>query len=331
MTFPDLLLYNSMRLGKPNNLPTFLIIGAAKAGTTSLYHYLAQHPQVHMSPVKEPKFFAFEGRDLSFKGNRKVIEQINSSTIRDIESYKKLFNPGQNQLAIGEASPIYLHNQEAPANIRRHVPGVKMIVVLRNPMERAYSDWKHNYREGFESMGNFLKAVNSCEKREAMNFAPYLNYLVKGYYSKHLRRYFQLFNRRQILTLLYEDLCHSPEQVLVSIFNFLELNLAGTIDTSRKYMVGSKIYRNSPFAKASTYFKGVARKISGPKYDHIFDSILRKIEIPNEISNSEYEWLLNRYREDILDLQCLLNRDLTGWLNPRTRIAKVAEAFLPVL
>ena len=129
-------------------LPNFLIIGAAKSGTTSLYSYLNQHPQVYFSPFKEPRFFALEGKEVNYQGPSQV---VNQKAINTIDEYEKLFAGVTDEVAIGEASTLYLYSPEAPAKIKQYIPQVKLIAILRNPIDRAYSGYCHLVRDGYES------------------------------------------------------------------------------------------------------------------------------------------------------------------------------------
>lgn len=151
--------------------PNFLIIGAAKAGTTSLYHYLAQHPQVFLSANKEPHFFALENNPPDYKGPGD--EQGVRSRITDWQSYLALFSKATGQhRAIGEASTLYLYHPDAPSNIHRHLPDMKMIALLRNPVDAAYSAFGHMYREGREPCNDFMQALKEEDHRVAENWAP---------------------------------------------------------------------------------------------------------------------------------------------------------------
>lgn len=146
-------------------LPTFLVIGAAKAGTTSLYHYLGQHPQVFMSPVKEPGFFALEGHPLDFRGPGD--EWLRQATTTTLEAYQKLFEGVRDEPAVGEASVLYLHHHAAPEAIARYVPDVKLVAVLRDPVERAYSAFLYQTRNGREPLADFEEALRAEPRRIA--------------------------------------------------------------------------------------------------------------------------------------------------------------------
>src|SRR5688572_27472269 len=125
-------------------LPDFLVVGAAKAGTISLYHYLAQHPDVFMSPVNECNFFALETAnwDREYLGpvDRFYIDQ---HCVRNLDAYHRLFEAARAGSVIGECSPLYLFSDVAPARIHAHIPNAKIIVILRQPIDRAFSNYQH--------------------------------------------------------------------------------------------------------------------------------------------------------------------------------------------
>src|SRR5438067_1321734 len=106
----------------PQKLPTFLVIGAARSGTTSLYHHLRQHPAVYMSPVKEPNFFAAEGEDLPYEGPGEPVMEW----VTDLDCYAGLFRDASSEKAIGEASPLYLYSPKAPERIHKCVPSAQL-------------------------------------------------------------------------------------------------------------------------------------------------------------------------------------------------------------
>ena len=131
-------------------LPNFLIIGAAKGGTTSLYAYLQQHPQVFMSSPKEPTFFGNEGTDGLFNGPHDEDRGYHSRVITNFVDYSALFDRVTNEKAIGEASIYYVYLPEAPEQIRKYVPKAAMFAILRNPADRAYSAYLHVVRQARE-------------------------------------------------------------------------------------------------------------------------------------------------------------------------------------
>src|SRR5690606_352800 len=133
-----------------------------KSGTTSLFKYLSQHPEISFAKGKEPKYFSFKDISLDFKGNKTVLNQIRRSTVQNTYEYKSMFSE-INTKYIGEATPDYLHFFPAAKNIFEFNPDMKLIVILRNPIERTYSDWKHNFAMGYEPINNFREALDLIE------------------------------------------------------------------------------------------------------------------------------------------------------------------------
>ena len=177
-------------------LPNFLVIGAAKSGTTSLYHHLASHPAVFMSPVKETNFFALEGRDIP-PGQLSNPERGSSGLVHTLGEYETLFEGVEGESAIGEASPWYLHSEQAPARIHHHIPACRLIAILRHPADRAYSAYLANRRDGIEPLNSFEGALEEqAERQRRWNWG--LEFLHGGYYHRHLSRYHELFPAEQI-------------------------------------------------------------------------------------------------------------------------------------
>lgn len=262
-------------------LPNFLIIGAAKAGTTSLYEYLKQHPQIWMSPVKETNFFALEGETLNFCGPGDQ-DYINRFSVTKIEDYLNLFQGASNQVAIGEVSPLYLYSPKAPNRIQQYIPEIKLIAILRNPVERAYSSFLHLIRDGREPVENFAQALEEEEFRIRSNWEHIWHYKQLGFYYVQLNRYFTTFSQQQIRVYLFEDLITNPLSMLKDIFQFLVLNEEFMPDISVKY------------------------NVSGISEDKAPTSLLLKLQLRRQ--------LVEVYQEDISKLQQLLQRDLTKWL-----------------
>ena len=292
-------------------LPNFLVIGAQKAGTTSLYYYLKQHPRIYMSPVKEAHFFdADEGEQPNFRGPGR------SSTppITSIEEYRALFRGVTGETAVGEATPSYIYTPEAPARIRRRLPGAKLIAVLRNPTDRAYSAFLHTVRSGREPLPDFARALGEEEARIRENWHPVFHYKHRGFYSDQLGRYFDAFGRDRVRVYLYEDLSEDPLGVLRDIFGFLGVDETFVPDTSVEYnasgvprnrAVRSLVKSTNALAPALKRFLpfGLRQRIKG-----------RLFAKPPPLLPEVREDLVEAYRPDVLRLQGLIGRDLSGWL-----------------
>ena len=179
-----------------SNWPNFFVIGAGKAGTTSLYYYLKQHPEIFMSRFKEPKFFALEGHTLDFKGP--YDDRICRGTTTDLVDYLQLFEQVKEESAIGEASTIYLGDARAPGAIAHRVPDAKVVAILRHPAERAFSAFQHLLRDGYEPLSSFEEALDAEPQRAADGWYVQYNYKGRGFYGRHLQRYFDRFNPAHI-------------------------------------------------------------------------------------------------------------------------------------
>jgi hypothetical protein len=201
-----------------NGLPDFLILGAPKAGTTALYHALKQHPDVFMPEQKELRFFAFEGQKVDPK------DPVNRRAVTDLDTYRAHFAGAAASQVSGEASPGYLSSVEAPARIKRTVPDVRMVAILRNPVERAYSHFLFAVAQGYEPGGiRFLEALRQpyVDYRGFRRERPYVS---AGLYGEALSRYLSLFDREQIKLIEYEQLRSAPEAAIGEVLEFLGLD-----------------------------------------------------------------------------------------------------------
>lgn len=298
-------------------MPNFLIIGTAKAGTTSLYHYLKQHPEIYMSPKKEPRFFAFEGRKPAFKGPGDQTH-INTTTVTSLDDYKALFSSAKHERAIGEASVIYLYYCETASScIKRYIPDTKLIVILRNPVDRAFSAFTHLVRDGYERLTDFDQAIEEEGRRIASNWTPMWHYTRRGFYYHQLRRYFQLFDRERIGVWLYEDFKSDPLAVLQEIFGFLEVDDSFAPDTSLRYNP-SGVPKNRPLQTALARLSRIKPYLH-PRLSDAAVRIATKVrrwnmDAPAQLSSQSRKRLIEVFRSDIEKLQELIRRNLSAWL-----------------
>lgn len=295
-------------------MPNFLIIGAPKAGTTALYNYLKEHPQIYMSPIKEPKFFALEGEEINFQGPRDMTKDY----ITDIESYRNLFKNVSNEIAIGEASPWYLHIPQSSQRIHHYIPDVKLIAILRNPVERAYSQFLSLVQRDFEPLTDFGQALAAEAERISNNWSPRWYYKERGFYYTQLQPYFNLFNRDQIKIFLYEDLKSDSSGLVKEVFNFLGVDNTFTPNISRKHNV-TRVPKNRSLYRLISQpnpIKSLLRPFLPPNLRRDITSKLTDISVKSkpDIKPEIRHRLIEEYREDILRLQDLIQRDLSQWL-----------------
>lgn len=296
-------------------MPNFLIIGAAKAGTTALYRYLKEHPQVYMSPKKEPQFFALEGEKTDFRGPG---DGTKYTYITEFEAYCALFKNVSNEFAIGEASPWYLYEPKAPERIQHYIPNAKLIAILRDPVERAYSNFLNSVREDLEPITDFTQAMQAESERICNNWSPRWYYKQRGFYYAQLKRYFDRFDRNQIKVYLYEDLQSNSIGLMQDMFRFLGVDDTFVPDTFQKHNV-SGIPRNKAlhkFLKPSNPIGSILRPLlpsklrQGLKNSLINFNLRKKPQLSSEVRRQ----FIEEYREDILKLQDLIQRDLSSWL-----------------
>ena len=210
-------------------LPNFFILGAERSGTTSIYHYLKQHPDVYMSPNKEPNFYFLEGVADKLRGNGTSAWLEGCTTTR--EAYLALFDGVTTEKAIGEASVGYLSKEGAAAAIHRDVPDARLFAVLRHPVERAYTAYMGMRLSGREPVVTFREALNREASRMAEDWS-FGGYRRTGLYCRQLNRYYSLFDREQIRIFLFEDFKSDPAAVVQDIFATLEVDTSFVPDTS---------------------------------------------------------------------------------------------------
>ena len=192
------------------------IVGAPKAGTTSLFHYFNAHPEIKMSSEKEPDFFS----------DKELLEQglyYGGSRIDTLEKYNKLFSERKEEKMLGEGSVSYLFYSEVPLRIKEYNPKSKIIIMLRNPIERAYSHYLMDYRLGLTSES----FESEFHKKKGLNFQQYF---LLGNYSSQIKRYLDVFGKENIHIVWYSDFKKNSEKEVKEVFNFIGVNSSFKID-----------------------------------------------------------------------------------------------------
>lgn len=227
--------------------PNFLIIGSQKAGTTTLYHVLRQHPQIYLPEKKELNFFFHD--DFYQQG---------------WDAYSRYFeNAPSEALAIGEASPGYICHPQAPQRIARHLPDTRLILTVRHPVRRAYSQYWDNRRHLSETL-TFAKAAEHYLEDD---YHPgRRGYFSRGVYWRYIQRYLDFFPRERLLVLVFEDLQRDPETFYRRIFTFLGVDPDFQADFSARHNP-ARIWHN-PFyryfldhPRATRYLPRKARRL----------------------------------------------------------------------
>ena len=298
--------------------PTFLILGAAKSGTTSLYHALRQHPDVFMPDVKVPRYFAYADSPppMTGPGDRESNEA--AGAVYTWDAYGALFAKSEAS-AIGEASVNYLYSETAPARIHNRLPDVQLIVVLRNPIERAYSHYLHLLRSGREPRSDFMAALDAEDERVAAGWEWSWHYRRMGRYHEQLVRYLAQFDREQLHVYRFADLKQDATGLAQTVFADLG------VDPS--FVPEDKGRRRATGVPKSDWFQYFLQNPDHPIRrasrlvlpDAIRDRVLTSAKSANltkpPLPDPARDRLRSYYRDDIRALCKVLEQDFTDWLN----------------
>ena len=300
-------------------LPNFLIVGAAKSGTTSLFSYLAQHPEVYVPPIKEPSYFS-DGQP---------------TVVRSDAEYEALFDGRQKEKVAGEASTPYIYDMSAPKRIANLLQNPKIFIILRNPALRAYSLWGHNfYQFGCEKLP-FDEALRQEESRIASQdfykswgfFYGNYHYFRSGLYYRQVKRYIDIFGKDRVQIHIFEEFVKDPGKICREIFLFLGVDhnfcpVFEKYNVSPGYKIGfiqrflmspppllEKAYKALPMMlKLMAYRAGKAAYLINQ--GHVNRPPL-DVRLKAE--------LMHNYRDDINKLEKLLGRDLSTWYSPANK------------
>ncbi len=219
--------------------PDFLIVGAPKAGTTALHAALAQHPEVFMSRPKEPKYWLCDGAPPpAWRGPGDAHSQ--QEWIWRHDQYAALFSGAHPDAVRGESTPFYLWSRSAHRRFGESLPDVRLIAVVRDPVDRAYSNWMHLWCDGLEPIADFETAFNRQDDRVRAGWAPFWRYRELGMYGEQLAHLHQFVDPERILVLRYRDIVDDPPAAVDRACRFLGISpgLVATIprDNSRSYV-----------------------------------------------------------------------------------------------
>jgi hypothetical protein len=303
--------------GRTVRLPDFLFVGAGKSGTTSLYNYLKQHPQIFM-PKKDPAFFTYAGEPpRSFEHPR-----YTTQTIYRFDEYARLFEPAGEDQVLGDCSTAYLAVYERTINnVKKHIPDwqkLKIVMILRYPAERVFSLYSMLRMHGEETL-EFEEALDpvAVEKRLNANWSPMFDYMRHGFYYESVKAYIDNFPHVKVYLL--DDLKADVVGLVRDLSRFLEVDDSFVPDISMKYMTSGEpkfglLNRllSRPGLAGSVFppIKLIPLEKRVELLERFKSLFLKRIEMKEETRAK----LRAIYREDILKLQTLIGRDLGGWL-----------------
>lgn len=288
--------------------PNFLLVGAGKSATRSLYNYMIQHPDVFMPKLKEPQFFvATEVKDRIQKW------------VEDYDQYTKLFDGSSGKKAIGEASVMYLFfYEEAIRNIKKYLGNeVKIMMILRHPAERAYSAYNFVHVNNPDEKYSFEEALLKEDERWENCSTLFMQYRRMGLYADAVKAYLENFPNVHIMW--YDELRSDPARVLKGVFEFLGVNPNVNIDYTRQWNKGGKKWKNPVLRwlfMSDNLFKKTYKvffpKRKGVRTNEFFTkNFMEKTEPMNPETRSQ---LVEFFRDDINKLSAITGRDLSSWL-----------------
>jgi hypothetical protein len=311
-------------------LPDFLIAGVPKAGTTALHAALSRHPDLYLSPIKEPKFFLTDGPPPSKGGPGDALTYREHVWQRD--RYEALFDAAPPGALRGEATPLYLYDSGAMGRIRALIPAVRLIVVIRDPVERAHSNWTHLWSAGLEPERDFLRACAEEEGRIAAGWASFWHYTGLSRYGEQLERAYQLFPREQVLVLRYRLLIDDPAATLDRICQFLGVTTGVLAEIPRENVTAHPEHTLAHRAAAlgMRASDAVGRLLPGTAATAATHRLERFLQRGNRerqpLSWEQRQALLPRFETDVRLLGSLLGEDFSDWLAPRDRSGNMIGA-----
>jgi hypothetical protein len=300
-------------------LPDFLLIGAPKAGTTALHVALAGHPDVCMSRVKEPKFFLGDGPPPTGGGPGDA--KTYAEYVWQREDYEALWDAATPGQLLGESTTLYLGDPAAHRRIRALTPDAKLVAVLRDPVDRAHSNWSHLRSAGLEHVDDFPRACMLGERRITEGWGPFWNYLGLGRYGEQLEQLYEVFAREQVLLLMYRDLREHPVASLDEVCTFLGLrpglltdlpseNVTAHVDDG---FINQKLLK---VAQGATKRGGVFRPVNHAVQSLAVKALQRQQRTRPAISFEERRLLLPHFADDIDRLERITGCSFAHWRDP---------------
>jgi len=286
------------------SLPNFLCVGTQKAGTTTIYNIIKQHPDIFLPTPKEIHFFDNE-------------ENYN----KGIHWYKEFFSNYQGEKAIGEITPAYMYIDYVPERILRDLgKDIKLIFVLRNPADRAYSQYIMNRMKGYENE-IFVDALRLEDQRlqEGFNEKLHMSYRDRGYYATQIKRYLRLFPRENMLFLFFEDdLINNKKPMIRKILKFLEVkNIELDME---KWSYPSKPVSNFRFRsleKIIDRLDNIRKKLKDTRIEQAIKWVLLQ-KVPKKIDlETKHTLIRNYFIADIKELEKITGKELKCWYSSR--------------
>jgi len=298
-------------------VPTFLIAGAARGGTTSLAEGLRTHPQVFVSQPKEPHYFALHGRPADFRGPGDA-ETINRVAVTARDSYLALFPQRHDFLAFGDGSvsTLYYAERAAPEIVRMN-PDMQVVLLLREPVDRAYSSFQYLRARGFETSADFRTALADEPRRKAERWHHLWHYASMSHYASDLRVLQDALGREQVGVWFYDELEADYARTVRSVQDFLGLPACSdqNLDLPRVNVSGTpKLAAMQRLIQATTRNPVLRRTVKSLTSYRLRERVRRSGLRPSAVSSEDRVELGPRFVDDLTELATLVDRPLPGWL-----------------
>jgi Sulfotransferase family len=293
-------------------LPSFLVIGASRSGTTSLHHYLGQHPDVYMSPVKSPNYFVSADPLPAWEGA--VPRAMARQWISERSRYEALFAGAGGRRAIGEVSPVYLQSVHAPARILDACPDARLVAILRHPVDRAWAHYLGRRRDGLEPRDDFRAVVEAEMARPLPDQVAFGSYLGCSRYHHFLAGYFARFPRERIRVYLFDELLADAGALVADLFAFVGVEARIAVDTERRH--NQTGVARSPLRRLlwtrTVRARTALRPLLPARVRDVGRMVLGELERP--ALDPELRARIARVlAPDLERLEALLDRDLARW------------------
>lgn len=298
-------------------LPNFVIVGAPKSGTTSLFYYLKQHPDIYLPVRKELHYFSYEylKENTNGPGDKDVL----SSLCANRREYESHYIDVRNERMIGDVSPSYLYYSNVSERILSELGKIKIVMILRNPVEKAYTQYMHLIRDNRETL-SFYDALMEEQKRMLAGWSDIWRYAESSLYAKKVKKYISVFGPANVKIILFDDLVIAPDEVMRSLFEFLNVDSDVHCDTSKAYnRTGTPKFKmvSDFFAKPNPVKTTVKKFIPEWVRIHIRLVLLDwNTGKKNSMDRKSREYLTKYFGEDIAVLSKILGREL-WWLDGR--------------
>jgi hypothetical protein len=303
-------------------LPDFFVAGAPKAGTTALHAALARHPELYLSPVKEPKFFLTAHEPPPAQGGPGDARTYREHIWRRPD-YEALFAAAPAGTLRGESTPFYLYRDDAQLRIRKVIPAARLIVVLRDPIERAHSNWTHLWSAGLDPVDDFVRACAAEERRIAAGWADFWHYIQLGQYGRQLEHLYSVFPREQVLVFRYRALVAEPARLLDVVCRFLGAEPGLLTEVPRENVTAHPDPTGWHRSAGRLLRAGSAVTSRLPR--HAGSSVLERLEWhlqadarPRQpLTWDQRKALIPSFESDIRLLESLTGEDFSDWIAPR--------------